>query len=159
MSVSNSSVDHPAATTSSVLQKRSYDLSKFQLTSILSNNSNRKTVCCLGHFGDIESDQALVIFEKTAFTSNDLITSHSSGQSSSNKLSGASDTAAVVKTAKDGETTKNGYFSSLTTLKEAFVNDIYGNFECFPDPDINSKLKMKSFPLNINFILLSFLRY
>lgn len=33
-----------------------------------------------------------------------------------------------------------GIFSPESTLKEEFVNDIYGNFQCYPCPDINSNI-------------------
>lgn len=145
-----SEIATPATTTT--VQNRSYDLSKFQLTSILSNNSNRKTVCCLGQFADNlrESEQALVIFEKTAFTSKDLLTSNlisdSINSSSSSISSGSSIQASASDASKNNIQIEDGkiytgYFSSLTKLKEAFVNDIYGNFECFPNPEINSKSK------------------
>ncbi|XP_055678866.1 m7GpppX diphosphatase [Lutzomyia longipalpis] len=34
--------------------------------------------------------------------------------------------------------TSKGLFSEATKLREEFVNDIYGNFDCFPQPEINS---------------------
>lgn len=102
-----------------------YDLAKFRLKSILSNNSSNKTVCVLGTFSNQSTansddtdqrsndNQAIIIFEKTAFTQQNLNT--------------------------DGDETDENrhYFSSLTNLKQEFVNDIYGNFLCYPKPDIN----------------------
>lgn len=29
------------------------------------------------------------------------------------------------------------YFSAQSVLKKVFQNDIYGNYECFPKPDLN----------------------
>ena len=106
-----------------------YDLSKFKINTILNNNSNRKTVCVLGHFTTLDASedandakrQAIVILEKKAFTEQDL---------NQNR-----------KTVDEIESTdeNRGYFSGRTKLKTEFVNDIYGNFECYPCPDINSK--------------------
>lgn len=101
--------------------RKPYDLSKFRLKEILNNNSGRKTVCCLGNFTDLsESDEALIIFEKTAFAKNHLV--------------GGTE----EQDTNNDEQSNNGYFSSLSQLRESFVNDIYGNFECFPNPEINS---------------------
>lgn len=47
------------------------DLSNFKLTSILQNNTNRKSVCLKGIFENREGD-ALVLLEKTAFTEENL---------------------------------------------------------------------------------------
>lgn len=62
------------------------------------------------------SEQAIVILEKTAFTETDVCTDNTD----------------------ENGVEKRVYFSALTKLKQVFVNDIYGNFECFPSPDINS---------------------
>ena len=91
--------------------KKPYDLQFFVPTKILSNNSNRKVVCLLGHFSDLSDEQfAIVILEKTAFTEERLT--------------------------QAGEHT---FFSKKSNLKTEFLNDIYGNFLCFTDPDINCK--------------------
>lgn len=141
--------------------EKSYDLAKFQLTRILYNNSKNKSVCVLGSFvnknapnenaldgckvadiaaGDktddnnaavvLDKQQAIIILEKTAFTENDVNTD-------------------------DNETTekKRIYFSSETKLKQQFINDIYGNFECFPSPDINSKLYFLFRVINFEWIV------
>lgn len=128
---------------------KSYDLAKFQLTRILYNNSKNKSVCVLGSFvnknapnenllddcevagiaaGDktddknaadvLEKQQAIIILEKTAFTQKDVNTDNDDDKTTENKRI---------------------YFSSETKLKQQFINDIYGNFECYPSPDINSK--------------------
>lgn len=102
-----------------------YDLAKFRLKSILSNNSLNKTVCVLGIFSNQSSvdndntdqcsndNQAIIIFEKTAFTEQNL------------------------NTDGDANDENRHYFSSITNLKQEFVNDIYGNFLCYPKSDIN----------------------
>lgn len=121
---------------------KSYDLSKFQLERILYNNSKNKSVCVLGNFTGVvpapvtdddkvdgsngvdnedasakQSERAIVILEKTAFTENDVCTDDA---------------------ASDDGVTKRIYFTADTRLKQAFINDIYGNFECIPSADINS---------------------
>lgn len=90
---------------------RAYDLSKFKLVSILNNNSNRKLICILGHFLDrSETDQAIILFEKKAFTETQL------------------------------QNENDGLFSTTTELTEEFVNDIYGNFECFAPINVNGMI-------------------
>ncbi|XP_037034086.1 m7GpppX diphosphatase isoform X2 [Bradysia coprophila] len=92
--------------------KSNYDFANFRLNCILNNNTKNKTVCLVGHFVDLsETDRALIILEKTAFTEKDL-------QSSSENSS--------------------GIFSSKSILTEEFINDIYGNFQCSPCPDVNT---------------------
>lgn len=94
-----------------------FDLSKFVLDRVLSNATSRKMISCLGRFSDRGSptDRAIVILEKSAFAEADLV---------------------QCPTA-DGRVDAGAYFSSSTQLLELFVNDIYGNFECFPSPGIN----------------------
>lgn len=88
-----------------------FDLSKFVPSRILSNSTNKKVVCVLGKFINLsEENSAIVILEKTAFTEKQL-------------------------TSND----EYSYFTIKSRLHEAFFNDIYGNFVCFPNPDINSK--------------------
>lgn len=119
---SSSSVSSVVPVESALVSPRKpYDLSKFQLKEILNNNSGRKTVCCLGHFTDLsESDEALIIFEKSAFAMK--------------HLGGGTE----EQDTNNDNSSNTGYFSSLSELRESFVNDIYGNFECFPNPEINS---------------------
>jgi len=115
-------------------QPQKYDLSKFQLTKVLTNNTSRKTICILGNFNNLTEDKnkALIIFEKNAFTEEAL-------------------------------TLNDGYFSDKTKLTVEFINDIYGNFLCYPNPDINSKSSLKlSIIFSINkliFFLNSIFRY
>lgn len=108
----------------SKMSTKSYDLSTFQLDRILSNNSKSKTICVLGTFPSQQSadstEPAIVVFEKTAFTEDDVNTLHD-------------------KHDDDELNTKpRRYFSLETQLKQEFINDIYGNFQCFPIPAINS---------------------
>ncbi|XP_055902887.1 m7GpppX diphosphatase [Eupeodes corollae] len=92
-------------------QQPNYDISKFKLTKILNNNTVRKSIALLGTFPDIsEVDQALVIFEKNAFTESDVQT--------------------------DGSTDKS-FFSSKTKTNVEFLNNIYGSFQCIPESDLN----------------------
>ncbi|CAG9834670.1 unnamed protein product [Diabrotica balteata] len=49
------------------------DLSTFNISEILSNNTNRKTVCLRGSF-DSKDGEAVVILEKSAFVEEDLKT-------------------------------------------------------------------------------------
>lgn len=87
------------------------NFSKFKLKTILNNNSKTKMICCIGHFTDISTkDLALIILEKKSFTEENI---------------------------KCEET---GIFSNQTSFKKEFINDIYGNFECLPIPDINCNI-------------------
>lgn len=131
---------------------KSYDLSTFRLDRILNNNTKSKTICVLGRFPSIEtavgdsSDQAIVVFEKKAFKAADVHTVDDGG------------------TALDADDTANGdaklhstFFSSDTILKLEFLNDIYGNFECFPKPEINSNAFIFTY-LSSVFLAYSFFR-
>lgn len=110
---------------------RTYDLSTFRLDRILNNNTKSKTICVLGKFpnGDL-INPAIVVFEKTAFTASDVHTINDD-DNDDNGLNDDDDDN------KDGDI-KRTFFSSDTQLKIEFLNDIYGNFECFPKPEINS---------------------
>jgi hypothetical protein len=88
------------------------DLSKFQLTKVLSNDVKAKMIILLGKFPEIsEKDPAILIFEKLAFPEENF---------------------------KTDENGKSLFFAGDDIkLKELFKNDIYGNFYCFPDPALN----------------------
>lgn len=127
-------------------------MTKFRLIKILNNNSARKMVCCLGHFTDLsETDEALIIFEKTAFTKT-LLGCTDDDDDDANVGSNNDANVSTVKNDCGGGgngcdnngSAHAGFFSAATTLREAFVNDIYGNFELFPDPEINSNLNVAS---------------
>lgn len=116
--------------------KVTYDFSKFQLDSILSNATNRKMITCLGRFLDLSStDQAIVLFEKNPFDERHFKTNHGGA------LPG--DEVVVDDGSGDGlindVVVEPGFFSSSSVLKERFTNDIYGTFECSPNPAVNSK--------------------
>ncbi|XP_059617295.1 m7GpppX diphosphatase [Phlebotomus argentipes] len=85
-----------------------YDFSQFQLDRILNSNSGSKTVSLLGRFKNLSQEKRAIVI-----------------------LEKKAFTEADL-------TSKTGFFSDSTTLRKEFVNDIYGNFECFPRPDINS---------------------
>lgn len=113
------------------MAEKTYDLSTFQLKRILNNNSKVKTISVLGTFPSEQSaditEPAIVVLEKTAFTDFDV------------------NTQAVGDT--DG--TQRRYFSLETRIKQEFINDIYGNFQCFPIPAINSNFSIISFNMPI----------
>lgn len=91
-----------------------FQLSQFELVRILSSNSTQKSVALLGHFRDhSREDQAIVTLEKTAFTEAQLQTSTSESDSSSS------------------------FFTTKSQLRTEFINDVYGNFLCLADPEIN----------------------
>lgn len=93
-----------------------FQLSQFELVRILSNNSTHKSVALLGHFRDLSPDQhqAIVTLEKTAFTEGQLQSSESESSSSS-----------------------SSFFTTKSQLRTEFINDVYGNFLCLADPEIN----------------------
>lgn len=80
------------------------NLSAFKVDKILSNNTNRKTVCLQGTFEALEG-VGVIVLEKTAFEEDNL---------------------------KDGD-----YFANSSSLKKQFHNDIYGNYEYFPQVELN----------------------
>lgn len=55
-------------------QKPSYDLTQFEVTRILNNNTNRKLITVLGKFKNLsEDDLGIVLLEKQAFTESQLV--------------------------------------------------------------------------------------
>lgn len=89
-----------------------FQLSQFELVRILSCNSTHKTVALLGHFRDLSADQqAIVTLEKTAFTEGQLQTT--------------------------AESSERSFFTTKSQLRTEFINDVYGNFLCLADPEIN----------------------
>lgn len=139
-----SATDTNTAATTAV-DVKSYDLSKFRLTRILNNNTKSKTIVVLGKFlstaGD-DDNEAIVVFEKTAFTASNVMTNvndedviavanaiNDDDNQNSNK---------TINADYSSESNQCTFFSSDTSLKLEFLNDIYGNFKCFPKPEINS---------------------
>lgn len=110
------------------MAEKTYDLSTFHLDRILSNNTKSKTITVLGTFPSPKSpeinNQAIVVLEKTAFTDIDVNT---------------------LTAEYDENGMQRRYFSIETKLKQDFINDIYGNFQCFPIPAINSNFSSFTF--------------
>ncbi|KAH8264213.1 hypothetical protein KR038_004508 [Drosophila bunnanda] len=92
-----------------------YDLSKFRLKRILSNNSVRKSISLLGTFPDLsETDDAIVVFEKNAYRESDVATQSNSEESPK----------------------KPSYFTADLKVDTEFVNNIYGSFQVVPSRDL-----------------------
>lgn len=103
--------------TSSSSTSNKFQLNQFELVRVLNNNSGHKTVSLLGHFGDLSRDNyAIVLLEKTAFTEKQIQTQQ--GESERNVR-------------------QDSFFSERSQLRTEFINDIYGNFLCVADPEIN----------------------
>lgn len=141
-----SATDKNIAATTAV-DAKSYDLSKFRLIRILNNSTRSKAIVVLGKFlstaGRDDDNQAIVVFEKTAFTASNVMTNSVDDNDDVIVLDNVNDdnNQNSNKTANgDNSETDNQctFFSSDTSLKLDFLNDIYGNFECFPKPEINS---------------------
>ncbi|XP_058117049.1 m7GpppX diphosphatase [Anopheles ziemanni] len=89
-----------------------YDLSRFRTVRVLNNNSTHKSVCLLGHFTNLSTEQyAIVVLEKRAFTEAQVTTAATSSS--------------------------HTFFTSSSRLETEFINDIYGNFVCTVDPALN----------------------
>lgn len=86
------------------------NLQDFEPTKILSNNSNRKTICVLGKFKDKPEHNAIVLLEKKAFADKEL------------------------------QNSKSGYLTDASILKLVFKNDVYLSYECFPDAELNGNI-------------------
>ncbi|KAH8318639.1 hypothetical protein KR074_000123 [Drosophila pseudoananassae] len=105
----------PAPAESPEAKSPSYDLSKFRLKRILSNNSVRKSISLLGTFPDLsETDDAIVVFEKNAYRESDVATDPAAEESPK----------------------KPSYFSSDLKVATEFVNNIYGSFQVVPSRDL-----------------------
>ncbi len=79
------------------------DFKNFKISRVLSENSDRKTMCVEGRFNDDQANSAVIVLEKMPFEESKL----------SNLLQSSS-------------------------LRTEFRNDIYGKYECMPDPSVNS---------------------
>lgn len=143
---------------------KTYNLANFHLSKILYNNSKNKSICVLGNFinfinrsslasdeatdgnevhigndanngagcnGQAQQQHAIIILEKLAFTERDVGTDDVViDESADNEAGGSDDDGVCVN--------KRILFTSDTKLTQLFVNDIYGNFECYPNADLNS---------------------
>lgn len=123
---------------SSSSSNSSFDLAHFEPVRILNNNSTHKTVSLLGHFGNLSRDSyAIIVLEKTAFTEVQLRNNScrevttadatTSSESEQNNSSTIAEEAAGVRS----------FFSAKSHLRTEFINDIYGNFLCITDPEVN----------------------
>ncbi|XP_017044213.1 m7GpppX diphosphatase [Drosophila ficusphila] len=105
----------PEPVESSEVKSPSYDLSKFRLKRILTNNSVRKSISLLGTFPDLsETDDAIVVFEKNAYRESDVATGAPSEEPPK----------------------KPSYFNADLKVDTEFVNNIYGSFQVVPSRDL-----------------------
>lgn len=74
------------------------------------SNNTRSKVCFLQGTFNNNENPAIVILEKKPFSEESL------------------------------EDQNNGYLTNNCSLTKSFINDIYGNYECFPKTDINGKI-------------------
>ncbi|XP_033164651.1 m7GpppX diphosphatase [Drosophila mauritiana] len=100
---------------STEVKSPSYDLSKFQLKRILTNNSVRKSISLLGTFPDLGTDDAIVVFEKNAYRESDVATASS-----------------------EESPKKPSYFTADLKVDTEFINNIYGSFQVVPTRDLCS---------------------
>ncbi|GAB0096431.1 m7GpppX diphosphatase [Sergentomyia squamirostris] len=91
-------------------EKKSVDINftHFKLKRILNSNSGSKIVSLLGYLTDLSDEKEAVVILEKKAFTESDLTS------------------------------KEGFFSSSTSFRKEFTNDIYGNFECYPRPEINS---------------------
>ncbi|EDW53854.1 GM23573 [Drosophila sechellia] len=100
---------------STEVKSPSYDLSKFQLKRILTNNSVRKSISLLGTFPDLGTDDAIVVFEKNAYRESDVATASS-----------------------EESPKKPSYFTADLKVDTEFINNIYGSFQVVPTRNLCS---------------------
>lgn len=149
-------VTSPANPPSSVVvvdgSNSSYDLAHFEPVRVLNNNSTHKTVTLLGHFGNLSRDSfAIIVLEKTAFTEAQL------RNNSCREVTTADNTAVEKLTTTSSESESNysstiaeeaagerSFFSAKSHLRTEFINDIYGNFLCVADPEVNRKFHVSN---------------
>uniref|UniRef100_A0A182PM18 m7GpppX diphosphatase n=1 Tax=Anopheles epiroticus TaxID=199890 RepID=A0A182PM18_9DIPT len=116
-----------AATEPSTANEICYDLAHFRTVRVLNNNSTHKCVALLGHFTNLSPDQqAIVVLEKRAFTEAEITTTTPTQRENSE-----SETEQIEH--EDGRT----FFTTSSRLHKEFVNDVYGNFLCTVDPELN----------------------
>lgn len=131
-----------------------FDLAHFEPVRILNNNSTHKTVSLLGHFGNLSRDSyAIVVLEKTAFTEAQLQNNSTSGRREEVTTADSDVEKSTTKTTTSSESESNNsstiaaeqeaaaggrsFFSPKSNLRTEFINDIYGNFLCVTDPEVN----------------------
>lgn len=115
--------------------EKQYDLSSFEAEEVLSNNVHAKRIVVLGRFvNDTITDKALVILEKTAFTTDDV----STGRKTANAGLGEPPEDSPAQQLQN----PRKLFASDTKLEVLLRNDIYADFLCYPNRDNNSKFYM-----------------
>ncbi|XP_017855862.1 PREDICTED: m7GpppX diphosphatase [Drosophila arizonae] len=108
----------PKLNVSSEIKSPTYDLTKFHLKRILSNNSKCKSITLLGTFPDIsETDAAIVVFEKNAYRESDVATEVPADQEADSSP-------------------KPSYFSTDLQVRTDFINNIYASFQCVPTQEL-----------------------
>ncbi|XP_058831774.1 m7GpppX diphosphatase [Topomyia yanbarensis] len=118
----------------------SYKLADFELVRILNNNSTHKSVTVLGHFANISrEDYAIIVLEKTAFTEKQLINSQQSQSKAVTTSNSHTETLQPSSESEQNSTSavERSFFSATSQLRTEFINDIYGNFLCVVDPEVN----------------------
>lgn len=152
------SVTSPANLPSSVVvvdgssSNSSYDLAHFEPVRILNNNSTHKTVSLLGHFGNLSRDSyAIIVLEKTAFSEAQLrnnscreVTTADTAVEKSTTTSSESESNNSSTIAVEAAAGARSFFSAKSHLRTEFINDIYGNFLCVADPEVNRKFHVSN---------------
>lgn len=122
----------------------SYDLAQFEPVRILNNNSTHKSVSLLGHYGNLSRDKfTIIVLEKTAFTEAQLrnysvVTKAAVTQTATTTTTlSESESENSSTTAEGVVAAERSVFSSKSHLRTEFINDIYGNFLCVTDPEVN----------------------
>ncbi|XP_035896874.1 m7GpppX diphosphatase-like isoform X2 [Anopheles stephensi] len=115
-----------------------YDLAQFRTVRVLNNNSTHKCVALLGHFGNLSPDkQAIVVLEKRAFTETEITTACTPTQREKIAHSESEPERANVGEKAVPAGSERTFFTSSSRLHKEFVNDVYGNFLCTVDPELN----------------------
>uniref|UniRef100_A0A182RW85 m7GpppX diphosphatase n=1 Tax=Anopheles funestus TaxID=62324 RepID=A0A182RW85_ANOFN len=127
-------------TEQSTVDEICYDLAHFRTVRVLNNNSTHKCVALLGHFSNLSPDkQAIVVLEKRAFTEAEITTVPPSTPTQREKISNSESESecANVGEKTDPSGNERTFFTTSSRLHKEFVNDVYGNFLCTVDPEIN----------------------
>lgn len=128
----SSSVAAASSSAGSEQSSHTFKLANFEPFRILNNNASHKTVTLLGYFCDLSRDSyAIVVLEKTAFAEHLL--RNSSLTTTANFDDKLEKSESELRTSSQ----EQSFFSSKSVLRTEFLNDIYGNFLCVTDPEIN----------------------
>ncbi|XP_055377447.1 m7GpppX diphosphatase [Condylostylus longicornis] len=110
-------------------QASEYKLSDFKFENFLNNNTGRKCVTLLGSFPLIsETDKAVVILEKIAFTKDNF--------ESKSEINSENENGNHLGQ-KETDQTNCKFFSHDTKYTTEFINNIYGSYMFYPSPDLN----------------------